>query len=122
GHRHQAAIVTIGGIDPRAATAKLITNVEVHRQTFVVVRTCDVAVGGAETDAPNLGTKQSRAHVTGGEKSSKAMKGIQGGAQQSAVDLGFAELSGKSNRAVQQYVEIVSTVGELPEVLGANRK
>ena len=86
-----------------------------------MVGTRDVAVRRAEADAADLGSEQSRAHVARGEEPAEAANGTQCRAHQSAVDFRFAELRGKCERSIEQRVEIVCALSELPEILGRRR-
>jgi hypothetical protein len=87
GDRHQSPIVSVRSVDPWTPPAKLIPNVEVHREAFVMVRTGNVAVWGAEADAADLGTKQTGTNVTRREEPAEPMKGVQGRPHQTAINL-----------------------------------
>jgi hypothetical protein len=84
-----------------------------------MIGTRNIAVGSAEADAPQLRAEEPRTDMAEREEAIDAVRWIEGDAYQPAINLRFAELGREGQRAVQQDIEVIGSVGELPEILSA---
>src|SRR6266567_2536370 len=120
--RNQTAVIAVRNSSPRPTMADLIPRIQIHRQSLIVVRARNAAVRRAEAHASRLRTEEPGAEMAHGQIASETMRRRDGRAEQCSVNLGLSELRGECQWAVEQHIEIVGPVGELPQILSTERE
>src|SRR5260370_780288 len=117
-HHHQTDIKTPCSCDPCALRFEWISRESTLLESLVVIRARDGGILLAKIDSSNLRAKEARTGMPHHRKDSKSANTREVQTNHSSINFRFTELYGEIQRRIEDYIEIISAVSELPEIFG----